>query len=149
MKIIPQLLALLVLASPVFADEAPLLRDFIGLNGHTVQFRPELYRPVCRLVRDYHPVAWDLGNDSSKLPPFPLAKNGVDWSHVYGSWRARDWQVDVSLLFETGTERELAQPGSGCPGLRGGLCPCAGPIGSAEGGGFGGDRQRARKMERC
>ena len=39
----------------------PLMRDFIGINGHTVQFKPELYRPVCGLVRDYHPVEWDLG----------------------------------------------------------------------------------------
>jgi hypothetical protein len=34
----------------------PLVRDFLGVNGHTIQFRPKLYRPVCRLARDYHPV---------------------------------------------------------------------------------------------
>jgi len=28
------------------------MRDFIGLNGHTVQFRPALYAPVAKLVRD-------------------------------------------------------------------------------------------------
>ncbi|MGH7971296.1 MAG: cellulase family glycosylhydrolase [Limisphaerales bacterium] len=79
----------------------PEMRDFIGLNGHTVQFKPELYRPVCRLVRDYHPVEWDLGTNTSELPHFPLAKNGVDWSEVYGSWRARGWSVDSCLMFET------------------------------------------------
>ena len=40
-------------ATGLVAEETrPLLRDFIGLNGHTVQFKPELYQPACRLVRD-------------------------------------------------------------------------------------------------
>ena len=53
-------------------------------------------------VRDYHPVEWDLGTKkTSELPPFPSAKNGVDWNSVYGSWRAKDWNIDVSLMFET------------------------------------------------
>lgn len=81
--------------------EPPLMRDFIGLNGHTVQFRPELYRPVCGLVRDYHPVEWDLGKAPEALPPFPHAKNGVDWRSVYGSWRAAGWNIDVCLMFES------------------------------------------------
>jgi hypothetical protein len=79
----------------------PLMRDFIGLNGHTVAFKPELYRPVCGLVRDYHPVEWDLGKDSAELPGFPFAKNGVDWSRVYGSWRTNAWNIDVCLQFES------------------------------------------------
>jgi hypothetical protein len=83
------------------AAPPPLMRDFIGLNGHTVQFKPELYRPVCGLARDYHPVEWDLGSNSAELPRFPLAKNGVDWSQVYGSWRASGWNIDVSLMFES------------------------------------------------
>ena len=53
------------------ADRRPLMRDFIGINGHTVQFKPELYRPVCEMVRDYHPVEWDLGRDSAELPGIP------------------------------------------------------------------------------
>jgi serine/threonine-protein kinase ATR len=78
-----------------------LMRDFIGINGHTLQFKPDLYRPVCGLVRDYHPVEWDLGGNSAVLPSFPQAKNGVDWSRVYGSWRASGWNIDVSLMFES------------------------------------------------
>lgn len=77
------------------------MREFIGLNGHTVQFRPGLYRPVCGLVRDYHPGKWDLGTDSANLPAFPFAKNGVDWSKVYGSWRAKGWNIDACLMFES------------------------------------------------
>ena len=30
----------------------PLMRDFMGLCGHTVQFKPQLYAPVTRLVRE-------------------------------------------------------------------------------------------------
>ena len=77
------------------------MRDFIGLNGHTVQFKPELYQPVARLVRDYHPVAWDLDKDTSVAAPFPEAKNRVDWSQVYGSWKKHRWNTDACLMFES------------------------------------------------
>lgn len=88
-------------------DEArPLMRDFIGINGHTVQFKPELYQSVCRLVRDYHPVGWDLDKNTQELPRFPFAKNGVDWSQVYGSWRLKGWNIDACLMFETVAQRD-------------------------------------------
>jgi hypothetical protein len=89
-----------IFASPN-GHKPPTMRDFIGINGHTVQFKPELYRPVCGLVRDYHPVEWDLGPDSTTLPPFPKAKNGVDWNQVYGSWRNCDWRISACLMFES------------------------------------------------
>ena len=31
----------------------PLFRDFMGVNGHTIQFRPKLYLPVATWARDY------------------------------------------------------------------------------------------------
>ncbi len=77
------------------------MRDFFGINGHTIQFKPDLYKPVCSVVRDYHPVEWDLGKKTAELPPFPLAKNRVDWNAVYGSWREKGWTIDVSLMFES------------------------------------------------
>jgi hypothetical protein len=83
------------------AELAPLMRDFIGINGHTVQFKPDLYRPVAMLVRDYHPVEWDLAKETGVLPEWPFAKNRVDWSAVYGSWKAKGWRTDVSLMFST------------------------------------------------
>ncbi|MBC8002851.1 MAG: hypothetical protein H7X97_09720 [Opitutaceae bacterium] len=83
------------------ATPRPLFRDFMGINGHTVQFRPQLYQPVASLVRDYHPVEWDLGQDSTSVPPFPFARNGVDWRKVYGAWKQEGWRTDVSLMFET------------------------------------------------
>jgi hypothetical protein len=89
------ILALLVQGEP----PKPLVRDFLGLNGHTVQFRPKLYRPVCRLARDYHPVEWDLGKDSDFQTTFPFARNRVDWNHVYGSWTKEGFEVNCSLMF--------------------------------------------------
>jgi hypothetical protein len=79
----------------------PLMKDFIGINGHTVQFKPELYHPVCTVVRDYHPVEWDLGKDTNVPTTFPLARNRVDWSQVYGSWKKAGYFVDASLMFES------------------------------------------------
>ena len=90
----------------------PLMNDFIGINGHTVQFKPELYRSVCRLVRDYHPVEWDLDKETSVPAPLPFAKNRVDWSRVYGSWKEQGWTTDACLMVETippGTWADLDQ----------------------------------------
>ena len=78
----------------------PLMREFMGINGHTVQFRPALYAPACALVRDYHPVEWDLGEDTGVLPPFPEAKNRVNWRQVYGSWHGAGFTTDVCLMFD-------------------------------------------------
>ena len=82
-------------------NATPLFKDFMGINGHTVQFRPQLYQPIASQVRDYHPVEWDLGKDSDYAPHFPQARNGVDWKEVYGSWRREGWRTDVSVMFET------------------------------------------------
>ena len=82
-------------------QDKPLIRDFLGLNGHTVQFKPDFYRPVCSLARDYHPVEWDLASDTATLPQWPLAKNRVDWSQVYGSWTKKGWRISASLMFES------------------------------------------------
>jgi len=91
-------LALLMQSAPA---EKPLLRDFLGINGHTVQFRPKLYAPVCRVVRDYHPVEWDLGKETDFALRFPEARNRVNWESVYGSWKAEGFDTDCSLMFES------------------------------------------------
>lgn len=87
----------------------PVMNNFIGINGHTIQFKPELYRPICRLARDYHPVEWDLGRETAVPAPFPFAKNRVDWNHVYGAWKEQGWSIDVSLMFETIPLKDWAQ----------------------------------------
>ena len=100
------------LAGIASSEPRPLMKDFIGLNGHTVQFKPELYQPTARLVRDYHPVEWDLGKDTAVLPEFPFAKNRVDWSGVYGSWQKHGWITNACLMFESvpqGTWKDIGK----------------------------------------
>ena len=96
------LLTLLIAAAAHAAEPRPrpLMRDFMGLNGHTVQFKPELYAPVAKLVRDYHPLQWDVGEDTSFSPTFPFARNRVDWSKVYGSWAKAGQRVNACIMFD-------------------------------------------------
>jgi hypothetical protein len=78
----------------------PLMRDFMGLNGHTVQFKPDLYAPVAKVIRDYHPLKWDLGADTAFVTTFPFARNRVDWAKVYGSWVQAGLRVNACLIFD-------------------------------------------------
>ena len=78
----------------------PLFRDFVGLNTHTVQFKPELYRTVTRLVRDYHGFEWDVGKETDYYPRFPLSRNKVDWEALYGGWKKAGYSTDVCVMFE-------------------------------------------------
>jgi hypothetical protein len=99
------------LCSAKGSPAAPLFKDFMGINGHTVQFRPQLYRPIASRVRDYHPVEWDLGQDSEFVTVLPMARNGVDWNKVYGSWRQEGWRIDVSVMFESLARDKWKEPG--------------------------------------
>lgn len=100
-RILASLIAL-TLTHSAFAQslKRPLFRDFVGLCGHTVQFKPDLYQPVCRVVRDYHPIKWDLGGDTSVMPQWPFAKNRVSWEKVYGSWHEKGLRISVCLQFD-------------------------------------------------
>lgn len=101
LRIVPFVIVIVIAARALIAVEpAPLFRDYVGLCGHTVAFKPELYAPVCSWVRDYHPVPWDLNNDTSKLPDWPFAKNRVSWEKVYGSWRAAGLHTSVCLTID-------------------------------------------------
>jgi hypothetical protein len=93
--------AVLLLAAPLVAAEKPLMKDFIGLNTHTVQHKPDLYKPIADYLRDYHGIVWDLEKESDYKPTFPMSRNKVDWKNdVYGKWRAVGADVNVSLMFE-------------------------------------------------
>jgi hypothetical protein len=83
----------------------PLMRDFMGLCVHTVQFKPALYAPTVRLLRDYHPMIWDIGDATDYATKFPMARNGVDWSSLYGGWVKAGYRVDASIMFE-GTDQK-------------------------------------------
>jgi hypothetical protein len=80
--------------------QAALMRDFMGIDGHFT-FKPELYRPTCGLVRNYHPTIWDLGNNTSLPPDFPLARNKVNWGDLYSSWKKQGYRTDACLQFES------------------------------------------------
>ncbi|RYG45101.1 hypothetical protein EON79_13410, partial [bacterium] len=80
----------------------PNMGDFIGLNTHTVQFKTDLYRPVTRILRNYHPMEWDFdGSDPSKHREFPMTHNGINWMDLYGKWKKEGFTIDVSAQFES------------------------------------------------
>lgn len=75
------------------------MRDFMGLNTHTVQFKPEQYAPVGKLARDYHPVPWDFGDSTANQLTLPRAQNGVHWQSLYSKWIVQGWQVHLTAMF--------------------------------------------------
>jgi serine/threonine-protein kinase ATR len=77
----------------------PRLKDLMGLCVHTVQFKPDLYKPICLHVRDYHGLNWDVGDNTSFRPLFPLARNQVNWETLYGDWTAKGYVIDASIMF--------------------------------------------------
>lgn len=82
------------------ASDRPLMRDLMGINGHTVLFKPELYKQVCRMARDYHPLDWDLGDETNFATRFPFARNMVNWETVYGSWVKEGFIVNPCVIFD-------------------------------------------------
>lgn len=76
----------------------PTVAEFLGLNTHTVQFKAQRYQGVVRRLRDYHPVQWDLAETTHVMPPWPRAKNGVDWRDVYRSWTDAGYDPNVCLM---------------------------------------------------
>jgi hypothetical protein len=81
------------------AVQRPVMSELIGVNGHTVQFKPELYAKACRQVRDYHSFEWDMGRETDFVPRFPEARNHVNWDAVYGSWQKAGFETDVCVMF--------------------------------------------------
>lgn len=80
------------------AKQKPLMKDFIGLNGH-FKFNPELYKQVCTLVRNYHNMNWDVAKPGDKIT-FPVCVNKVDWERdVYGKWVKHGFEVDICAQF--------------------------------------------------
>ncbi len=78
-------------------ERRPLFKDFMGINGHFT-FRPPLYRPLTRLVRNYHNMDWDVAKPGDSLT-FPMCVNGVNWKDLYGAWRKEGYEIDVCLQF--------------------------------------------------
>lgn len=102
----PALMLLAAVLAPAAEPAKPLLRDFMGINFHTFQVAdPSLYAQTCRLARDYHPFPWDVEADTSAAFPFPFSREKmikgqpVDWTAVYGGWRAAGYtRVDACIM---------------------------------------------------
>lgn len=84
----------------LIAGQKPAMQDFIGLNVHTVLFKPDLYRPVSSVVRDYHAIDWDLGQSPNNPATFPMSRNGVNWLDLYGGWGKHGYRIDVTVQFD-------------------------------------------------
>lgn len=107
---ISALLCLAALQAP--PEPRPTMDEFMGVNGHTVQFKPALYAKALRRVRDYHSFEWDMGKDTDFAPLFPEARNRVNWNDVYGSWQKEGFETDVCIMFNNtppGSWKDLAR----------------------------------------
>ena len=78
--------------------EKPLMRDFMGINGH-FHFKPELYRPTAGLVRNYHNMNWDVAKPGDAIT-VPKCVNGVHWdNHAYDKWAQHGFEIDLCAQF--------------------------------------------------
>lgn len=82
----------------IAAENKPLFKDFMGINGHFT-FKPELYGQVCRLVRNYHDIDWDVKEPGDSLT-IPVTSNNINWkTDVYGPWKQKGFETDICLQF--------------------------------------------------
>ncbi len=76
----------------------PLFKDFMGINGH-FHFKPDLYSQLCRLVRNYHSVRWDVENPGGDIT-LPICTNLVNWeTQVYAPWKEKGFETDICIQF--------------------------------------------------
>ena len=89
---------LIVSSTCAVGKEKPLMKDFVGINAH-FKFKPALYNQVCRLVRNYHNLNWDVKKPGDKIT-IPVCHNKVNWKkHVYGKWVKHGFEVDLCVQF--------------------------------------------------
>lgn len=95
------LMAALSVAVARAETPTPLMKDFMGINGHTINFKPDLYRPTCELVRDYHNLDWDIGADPSTAARFPKGTpdkdSWIDWLKIYQPWKTAGFRTNVCI----------------------------------------------------
>ncbi|SIN68909.1 glycoside hydrolase family 5 protein [Chitinophaga niabensis] len=76
----------------------PLMKDFMGINGH-FHFKPALYGQVCRLVRNYHNIDWDVKKPGDPIT-IPNTINNINWKRdVYGPWKEGGFETDICVQF--------------------------------------------------
>jgi serine/threonine-protein kinase ATR len=102
-------LAAILLALQSAPVQKPALSDFLGTNGH-FHFRPKLYRPAVKLVRNYHSMEWDTGKETNHVTGFPFARNRVNWETVYGAWKVEGFVIDASVMFANLEQKHWTDP---------------------------------------
>lgn len=86
-------------APQAIGKEPPLIKDLVGINID-FNFRPDLYARVCRLVRNYHSINWDVNHPGDPIT-FPKCTNGVDWDqNAYGPWKKSHYEIDLCAQLE-------------------------------------------------
>jgi hypothetical protein len=87
-----------VVGLTALAGPGPAMKNFVGVNGH-FHFKPDLYRPTCQLVRNYHDINWDVEKPGDPLT-LPQCPNGVRWDeHVYGPWSEAGFEISLCAQF--------------------------------------------------
>src|ERR1700722_16162961 len=83
---------------PPIPANRPLFRDFMGINGH-LYFKPELYRQVCRLARNYHNIDWDV-NEAGDSITITVTANHINWkTNAYGALKQNRFETDICPPF--------------------------------------------------
>jgi hypothetical protein len=78
--------------------QRPRIDSFIGINGH-YHFKPDVYLPAARLVRNYHDLSWDVAKPGDP-PTFPRCVNGVNWQQVYTPWVNAGFEISACAQFQ-------------------------------------------------
>ncbi|MDA3798952.1 MAG: hypothetical protein PF692_07720 [Kiritimatiellae bacterium] len=92
---------LMLVATLAFAEK-PLMKDFMGINGH-YPFKPEVYNKVCNQARNYHNINWDAKKIGDPIQ-LPIAVNGVMWESMYKNWKDAGFETDICAQFGTFSE---------------------------------------------
>ena len=97
---------ILVMALPAIATEpahqSPLMRDFMGINGHFT-FKPELcIAPLANWSAIIIRRSGISATTHRLRLTFPLARNKVELGNdLYGSWKKEGFRIDACLQFES------------------------------------------------
>jgi serine/threonine-protein kinase ATR len=90
--------------------QRPMMKDFMGICGH-FPFKGPTYAPVAGLVRNYHPLRWDLDVAKPYVdPPYPFALNRVNWEDLYGGWRRAGFTIDACIMWDDYKPQEWVTP---------------------------------------
>ncbi len=96
----------LSVGSVAVADK-PLMKDFMGINGH-FHFKGEKYAPTCRLVRNYHNLNWDVRKPGDRIT-FLVCVNKVNWkTNDYGGWKKHGFETTLCAQLGSFSETNKA-----------------------------------------